>query len=95
VEFGIRLALGAGPGDLFRMVLLQGIKLAVVGLLPGLVLAYIAARLLESLLAGVQPADALTFSTAAALCLITTLLGTLFPALRAVRADPTAVMRAE
>ena len=94
-EFGIRLALGAGPGDLFKMVLLQGMKLAVAGLLPGLLLAYIAARLLESLLAGVQPADALTFSTAAALCLITTLLGTLFPALRAVRADPTAVMRAE
>jgi predicted permease len=95
LEFGIRLALGAGPGDLFKMVLLEGFKLAVAGLLPGLLLAYIAARLLESLLAGVQPADALTFSTAAGLCLITTLLGTLFPALRAVRADATAVMRAE
>jgi putative ABC transport system permease protein len=94
-EFGIRLALGAGPGDLFKMVLLQGVKLAVAGLLPGLALAYIAARLLESLLAGVRPADALTFSTAAALCLITTLLGTLLPALRAVRTDPTAIMRAE
>jgi predicted permease len=94
-EFGIRLALGAGPGDLFKLVLLQGAKLAVAGLVPGLVLAYIAARLLESLLAGVEPADALTFSAAAALCLITTLLGTLFPALRAVGADPTAVMRAE
>jgi ABC-type lipoprotein release transport system permease subunit len=77
------------------MVLLQGIKLAVAGLLPGLILAYIAARLLESLLDGVQPADALTFSTAAGLCLVTTLLGTLFPALRAVRADAAAVMRAE
>ena len=94
-EFGIRLALGAGPGDLFTLVLLQGAKLAVAGLVPGLALAYIAARLLQSLLAGVQPADALTFSAAAALCLITTLLGTLFPALRAVGADPTAVMRAE
>ena len=94
-EFGIRLALGAGPGHLFRMVLLQGTKLAVAGLLPGLALAYIAARLMQSLLAGVQPADALTFATAAALCLITTLLGTLFPALRAVRSDPSAVMRAE
>jgi predicted permease len=94
-EFGIRLALGAGPGDLFRMVLLQGTKLAVAGLLPGLALAYIAARLMQSLLAGVQPADALTFATAAVLCLITTLLGTLFPALRAVRSDPCAVMRAE
>jgi putative ABC transport system permease protein len=94
-EFGIRLALGAGPGDLFKLVLLQGAKLAVAGLVPGLALAYIAARLLESLLAGVGPADTLTFSAAAGLCLITTLLGTLFPALRAVGADPTAVMRAE
>jgi len=94
-EFGIRLALGAGHGDIFKMVLVQGAVLAVAGLVPGLALAYIAARLMESLLAGVRPADALTFSTAAALCLITTLLGTLFPALRAVRADPTAIMRAE
>jgi putative ABC transport system permease protein len=94
-EFGIRLALGAGHGDIFKMVLAQGAWLAVAGLVPGLALAYIAARLMESLLAGVRPADALTFSTAAAVCLITTLLGTLFPALRAVRADPTAIMRAE
>ena len=94
-EFGIRMALGAGHGDIFKMVLAQGAGLAVAGLLPGLALAYIAARLMESLLAGVRPADALTFSAAAALCLITTLLGTLFPALRAVRADPSAVMRAE
>jgi putative ABC transport system permease protein len=77
------------------MVLRQGAVLAVTGLLPGLALAYVAARLLESLLAGVRPADVLTFSTAIALCLITTLLGSLVPALRAVRADPTAVMRAE
>jgi predicted permease len=94
-EFGIRLALGAGQGDIFKMVLLQGGTLAVAGLLPGLALAYIAARLLQSLLAGVRPGDALTFSTAAALCLITALLGTLVPALRAVRADPAAVMRTE
>jgi ABC-type antimicrobial peptide transport system permease subunit len=94
-EFGIRLALGAGQGDIFAMVLIQGARLALAGLLPGLALAYVAARLMQSLLAGVRPGDALTFSTAAAVCLVTTLLGTLIPALRAVRADPTAVMRAE
>ena len=94
-EFGIRMALGAGQGDIFKMVLGQGIVLAVAGLLPGLALAYIAARLLQSLLAGVRPADALTFSAAAGLCLITALLGTLIPAIRAVRADPAAVMRTE
>ena len=94
-EFSIRIALGAAQGDIFTMVLRQGAYLAVIGLLPGLALAYLAARLLESLLAGVQPADALTFSVAVILCLITTLLGTLVPALRAVRVDPSAVMRAE
>lgn len=94
-EFGIRLALGAQQGDIFKMVLRQGALLAVAGLVPGLALAYMAGRLLESLLAGVRPADFLTFSTAGALCMITALLGTLVPALRAVRVDPTAVMRAE
>jgi predicted permease len=94
-EFGIRMALGAGQDDIFKMVLRQGAVLAVTGLLPGLALAYVAARLLESLLAGVRPADVLTFSTAIALCLFTTLLGSLVPALRAVRTDPTAAMRVE
>jgi putative ABC transport system permease protein len=94
-EFGIRMALGAAQGDIFSMVLKQGADLALIGLLPGLTLAYLAARMMESLLAGVQPADTLTFSVAATLCLITALLGTLIPALRAVRADPGAVMRAE
>jgi ABC-type antimicrobial peptide transport system permease subunit len=89
------MALGARQGDIFRMVLRQGAWLALAGLVPGVALAYVAARLMESLLAGVRPADALTFSTATALCFVTTLLGTLVPALRAIRVDPTTVMRAE
>jgi predicted permease len=94
-EFGIRMALGARHGDIFKMVLRQGVVLAVAGLVPGLALAYVAAKLLESLLAGVKPADALTFSGAAILCLVTTLFGAVIPALRAIRVDPSAVMRAE
>jgi predicted permease len=94
-EFGIRMALGARQGDIFKMVLRQGVVLALAGLLPGLALAYLSARLLESLLAGVKPDDALTFSFAAVLCLVTTLVGTLVPALRAIQVDPSAVMRAE
>jgi ABC-type lipoprotein release transport system permease subunit len=89
------MALGARQGDIFKMVLRQGVVLALAGLLPGLALAYLAARLLESLLAGVKPDDAVTFSFAAVLCLVITLVGTLLPALRAVRVDPSAVMRAE
>jgi predicted permease len=94
-EFGVRMALGAQHSDIFKIVLQQGAALAVAGLLPGLGLAYLAARLLQSLLAGVQPADGLTFATAAGVCLLTALLGSLAPALRAVQADPAAVMKAE
>ncbi len=94
-EFGIRMALGAQHGHIFKMILGQGAVLAVAGLVPGLALAYVAARLLDSLLAGVKPADVLTFSIAAALCFLTTLLGTLVPAMRAVRVDPSTVMRTE
>ncbi len=94
-EFGIRMALGAQQGDIFKMVLGQGATLAVAGLIPGLVLAYMAAKLLESLLAGVKPADMPTFSIAAVVCFVTTLFGALVPALRAIRVDPTTVMRAE
>jgi putative ABC transport system permease protein len=94
-EFGIRIALGARQGDIFKMVLRNGAGLAIAGLIPGLVLAYFAARWLESLLAGLKPGDLLTFSSATVLCFTATLLGTLMPALRAIRVDPTTVMRAE
>jgi predicted permease len=94
-EFGIRMALGAQQAHIFKVVLKQGVWLAAAGVLPGLLLAYLAARLLQSLLAGVNPGDALTFCAAALLCMVTALLGTLMPALRAVRADPSSVMRAE
>jgi putative ABC transport system permease protein len=94
-EFGIRMALGARQSDIFKMVLSRGAFLAVAGLVPGLVSAYFAARWLESLLAGVKPGDLLTFSAATVLCFTATVLGTLMPALRAIRVDPTTVMRAE
>jgi putative ABC transport system permease protein len=94
-EFGIRMALGAGRSDISAMVLKQGAMLALTGLIPGLALAYAVARLLQSLLAGVNPGDLATFSLAAALCLVTTLFGALVPALRAMQIDPSAVMRAE
>ncbi len=94
-EFGIRMALGAQNRDIFGIVLRQGAILAVAGLVPGLALAYAAAKLMDSLLAGIQPGDALTFSSAALLCLATALLGSLVPALRAVRVDPASVMRTE
>jgi len=77
------------------MVLRRGMLLALAGALPGLALAYAAARGLESLSAGVQPEDAATFAIAAAVALSITLAGSLPPALRAARVDPITAMRAE
>jgi len=94
-EFGIRMALGARQGDIFRLVLKKGTVLTVAGLVPGLFLAYGAALWLESLLAGLRPGDVMTFSAATVLCFAAALLGTLIPALRAIGVDPTTVMRAE
>ena len=60
-EIGVRIALGARWGNILTMVLRQGMLLSVAGLLPGVALAYAAGRAMESLLAGVKPADTITF----------------------------------
>lgn len=94
-EIGVRIALGAQPGEIVRMIVRQGALLAGAGVAPGIVLAYVAGRALEGLLAGVKPADAATFASAIGLCLLMALLGSLLPALRAVRIDPITAIRTE
>jgi predicted permease len=94
-EIGVRIALGARSSNILAMVLRQGMLLAVAGLLPGVVLAYAAGRAMESILAGVQPADTITFTAAVGLCLVMSLVGSLLPALRAVRVDPLTAIRSE
>jgi putative ABC transport system permease protein len=73
----------------------QGIVLAAAGVLPGIAIAYAAGRAMQSLLAGVQPADTVTFAAAGVLCVAMTLLGSLLPTLRAARVDPATAFRAE
>ena len=94
-EFGVRIALGAQRGDIVSMVLRQGALLAAAGVIPGIALAYAAGRAMEALLAGVKPADAITFLAATGLCIAMTLGGSLLPALRALRIDPVRAIRAE
>ncbi len=94
-EFGVRMALGAQRADILSMVFRDGVLLAVAGLIPGVILAYIAGRTMSALLAGVDPADPPTFLAVVGLCFGMTLAGSLLPAVRAIRLDPTLVMRSE
>ncbi len=94
-EIGLRLALGARHRDVLRMVLRQGALLAAAGGALGLAAAYAAGRSMEALLAGIEPADPATFTTALGLALAMTVTGSLLPALRAARVDPTVALRAE
>ncbi|MBK5256805.1 MAG: ABC transporter permease [Vicinamibacteria bacterium] len=94
-EIAVRIALGAARGDILRLVVRDGAQLAVAGVAVGAFGAYAAGRGLAALLAGVSPADLPTFMAAAGIVGVMTLLGSLLPALRAVRVNPTAVMRSE
>jgi ABC-type antimicrobial peptide transport system permease subunit len=94
-EIGVRLALGAAPARIAADSILRGIKLAVGGLAFGLVGAWFAGTLLESLLFGVAPHDGLAYAVAAAVLLLAALSATLLPALRAARIDPIQALRHE
>jgi putative ABC transport system permease protein len=94
-EIAVRMALGAETRDIVRMVMRHGGRLALAGVVPGLILAYAAGKAMQALLAGLQPADPTTFGLAAALCVAMTLLGSLLPVLRAVRVVPMTAIRTE
>jgi len=94
-EIGIRLALGADRGSILRMVLRQGVTLAVAGAGVGLVCALVVSRWMAGLLYGVEPTDPLTFAEVSALLLAAALLACYIPARRAVRVEPLVALRYE
>ncbi len=94
-EFGIRMALGAQRTDVVRLVLGQGIKLALAGTAIGVAFALALARLLTQLLYGVRPADPLTIVCVALLLTVVALAATWLPARRASRIAPTDALRSE
>jgi predicted permease len=94
-ELGVRLALGAVPGDVLKLVLHQGMKLVVVGVGIGLTAALILSRVLQSMLFNVSATDPLTFVSIALLLMGVTLIATWLPARRATRVDPVVVLRDE
>jgi predicted permease len=94
-EIGIRIALGARPRDIIRMVIGQGLWLTIVGAVIGLALAIAGGRLIASLLMGVAPVDALTFAGAIALFTAIGLAACYVPALRALRINANEALRYE
>jgi putative ABC transport system permease protein len=94
-EIAVRLALGANPARVGRMILGDGMRLALFGVIPGMLGAYAAARGMSALLFGVAPSDPATFASAVGVALLTVFAGTLVPAWRAVRLTPMSVLRAE
>ena len=94
-EFGLRMALGARPRDLMRMIVGRGLTLAAIGASLGLAGAVLLGRLLSTLLYAVRPADPITLTAVAALTLVTAAIACYLPARRASGADPFRSLRAD
>ena len=94
-EMGIRMALGASSADVRRLILIQGMKPALVGVAAGIAGALAATRLLSSMLFHVSPMDPYTFAAVAVGLMGVAVLACLLPAMRATRIDPTIALRRE
>src|SRR5687768_4609153 len=94
-EIGIRMAIGARPRDVFTMIMGHGMKLAVIGVVIGLIGAFALTRLMASMLFGVEPTDATTYGGIAALLLGVSLLACYLPGRRATKVEPTVSLRYE
>jgi putative ABC transport system permease protein len=94
-EIGVRMALGARPFDVTRMILGRGLKLGAIGLIAGAALAGVLGVLLRTLLFGVTPAAPLVYSGTAASLMIVALAACVIPAQRAARVDPVVALRDE
>ena len=94
-EIGVRMALGAKRADVLRLVVRQGMIMALIGLAIGLIGALSLSRVMRSMLHGISPTDPLTFTGVSIVLLVVALLACLIPARRATRVDPIVALRTE
>jgi predicted permease len=94
-EIGIRMALGAGARSVLSLVIGQGMRLAIIGVLAGLIGSYVASRLIASLLFAVSPTDVVIFGSTAALLSGVALIACYLPARRAAKTDPAVCLRCQ
>jgi predicted permease len=94
-EIGMRLALGALPGDILRMVLRQGISIVALGSVLGIIMAFAVARLLSHLLVGVSSSDPITYASVALMLVMVALAACYIPARQATKVDPMEALRYE
>ena len=94
-EIGVRMALGAAPSRIFRLMVGKGLYLSAIGIAIGLVAAFALTRVLASMLVEVKPTDPVTFVSVALLFLVIAVMASWLPALRAAGLDPTTALRNE
>jgi putative ABC transport system permease protein len=92
-EIGVRMALGAERGDILRLIVLQGLRLSVVGIVIGVVAAFGLGRVITAMLVGVKPTDPATFAGVTVVFLAISTLAAWIPARRASILDPTKALR--
>jgi len=94
-EIGVRMAFGAQPGDVMRLIIKYGMMMTLIGALIGLAGALSLTRVMKNLLFGVSATDPLTFAAVSALLALVALLACYIPARRATRVDPLVALRVE
>jgi putative ABC transport system permease protein len=94
-EIGVRMTLGAGPGQIFNLIVGQGLRLTAIGVSAGLIAAFALTRAMTTMLVGVKPTDPVTYISMALIFFLIAAMASWLPAWRAASLDPTAALREE